>query len=458
MNATIPPTVATPVKLTDEVDPGALPPGSMLKHFRVDSRLAAGGMGEVYTGFDTSLNRPVALKTIRPALARDRAFLVRFVREAQAQANVVHPHVVQIYFVGEDRGVWFMAMQLVDGGSLQDEVQGGKGLEWQRVATHFVGLAEGMAEAARLNIIHRDIKPANILVDRYGIAHMADFGLATAPGASKEPSGTHVRGALDGTESVTHVGTVVGTLPYMAPEQLRGEALDQRADVYGLGATMYHLLSGQPPLQARTPAEALQLVSAGLAAIRTRAPATPRGLARIIDKCLARDASERFANHAELARALRSVAPQPQVRPVFLVRLLAAVLDVLPFAFLLRFTYAWAPWLAPGGLFLSLALGHLLLGASPGQWLMRLRVRTAGDGDVTPGRAAARALLQYGAFFPLAFTLSALYSRGDTAVNALGLLTAVWGGLMLAGALPAVARRPTLVDRLTGTRVLVDVR
>jgi Protein kinase domain len=458
VNATVPPTVATPVKLTDEVDPGALPPGSLLKHFRVDGRLAAGGMGEVYAGFDTSLNRPVALKTIRPALARDRAFLVRFVREAQAQANVVHPHVVQIYFVGEDQGVWFMAMQLVDGGSLQDEVEGGKALEWQRVANHFVGLADGMAEAARLNIIHRDIKPANILVDRYGIAHLADFGLATAPGASKDPSGTHIRGALAGTESVTHVGTVVGTLPYMAPEQLRGEALDQRADVYGLGATMYHLLSGQPPLQARTPAEALQTISAGLSPVRDRAPATPRGLARIVDRCLALDAGARFASHAELARALRSVAPQPEVRPVFLVRLVAALFDLVPFAILLRFTYGSAPWVAPCALFLTLALGYLLLGASVGQWLMRLRVRTAKDGDVSPARAAARAILQYGALFPLAFTLSALYSRGSAAVTALGVLTLLWGGVPLLGALPALARRPTLVDRLTQTRVLVDVR
>ena len=458
MNATIPPTVATPVKLTDEMEPGALPAGSMLKHFRVDRRLAAGGMGEVYAGFDTSLNRPVALKTIRPALARDRAFLVRFVREAQAQANVVHPHVVQIYFVGEDQGVWFMAMQLVDGGSLQDEMVGGRGLVWQRVANDFVGLADGMAEAARLNIIHRDIKPANILVDRYGIAHLADFGLATAPGAGKESSGTHVRGALDGAESVTHVGTVVGTLPYMAPEQLRGEALDQRADVYGLGATMYHLLCGQPPLQARTPAEALQLLASGLPPIRSRAPATPRELARVVDRCVALDAGARFATHADLARALRSAAPQPEVRPVFLVRLLAALLDVLPFAVVLRFTYNWAPWVAPCALFLSLALGQLMLSASPGQWLMRLRLRTADDGDVSLARAAVRALLQYGGFFPLAFTLFALYARGTAVVDALGLLTLVWAGVPLLGALPALLRLPTLVDRVTGTRVLVDVR
>jgi serine/threonine protein kinase len=458
MSATLPPTVATPVKLIEELEPGPLPPGSMLKHFRIDARLAAGGMGEVYTGFDTSLNRPVALKTIRPSLAKDRAFLVRFVREAQAQANVVHPHVIQVYFVGEDRGLWFMAMQLVDGGSLQDQLEGGTPLDWQRVANHFVGLADGMAEAARLNIIHRDIKPANILLDRYGIAHLADFGLATAPGATKEPSGTYVRGALDGTESVTHVGMVVGTLPYMAPEQLRGEALDQRADVYGLGATMYHLLSGHPPLQARTPAEALQRLASGLASIRASAPTTPRRLARIVDRCLAPDATARFSTHAELARALRGAAPQPEVRPVFLVRLMAATLDVLPFALLLRFTYGRAPWLAPSVLFLSLAFGYFLLGATPGQWLMRLRLRTDRDGDVSLARASARALLQYGVFFPLAFTLFALYTRGDREVNALGLMTLLWGGLALLGALPALAKLPTLVDRLTRTRVLVDVR
>jgi hypothetical protein len=457
VNATVPPTVATPQQLRDEAELAALAPGSMLRHFRVDRRLAAGGMGEVYGGFDTSLNRPVALKTIRPALARDRAFLVRFVREAQAQANVVHPHVVQVYFVGEDQGIWFMAMQLVDGGSLQDELQDGKPLDWQKVANHFVGLADGMAEAARLNIIHRDIKPANILVDRYGIAHMADFGLATAPGTA-DTSGTHVRGALAGTESVTHVGTVVGTLPYMAPEQLRGESLDQRADVYGLGATMYHLLTSQPPLQARTPAEALQLLTAGIPPVLARAPKTPVALARIVDRCMAQEASARFQTHAELARALRTAAPQPEVRPVVLVRLLAALLDLVPFAVLLRFTYVSAPWLAPSGLFLALGLGHLLLGASPGQWLMRLRVRTVGDGDVSLGRAAARAVLQYGAFIPFSFALSALYTRGGTAVNVLGLATALWAGLALLGASPALGRLATLTDRLTGTRVLVDVR
>jgi hypothetical protein len=456
VSATVPPTVATPIPLTEAQD-RRLPPGTMLRHFRIDRRLAAGGMGEVYVGFDTSLNRPVALKTIRPALARDRSFLVRFVREAQAQANVVHPHVVQIYFVGEDQGLWFMAMQLVDGGSLQDELQAGRPLDWQRVANHFVGLADGMAESARLNIIHRDIKPANILVDRYGIAHLADFGLATAAG-ERDPSGTHVRGALAGTEPVTHVGAVVGTLAYMAPEQLRGEPLDQRADVYGLGATMYHLLTGQPPIQACTPAEALQLLGGGLPGVRTRLPATPRALARVVDRCLQLDATARFQTHAELARALRAAAPQPEVRPVFLVRLLAALLDLAPFAVLLRYTYDWAPWMAPCALFLSLALGHALLGASPGQWLMRLRVRTAGDGDVSPGRAAARAVLQYGAFFPLAFTLSALYTRGAAVVNALGLTTAAWAGAVLLGSLPALGRRPTLVDSLTGTRVLVDVR
>ena len=191
-------------------------------------------MGAVYLGFDTSLNRPVALKTLRPELARDPSFLARFQREAQSQANLVHPHVVQVYFVGEERGVWFMAMQLVDGGSLQDAVDRQGPLPWTEVATHFVGLAEALVEAARMGIIHRDLKPANVLLDRYGIAHVADFGLVTATHAPSDHD-TLVKSPLASVAGLSVAGSVMGTLPYMPPEQLRGQRLDQRADVYGLG-------------------------------------------------------------------------------------------------------------------------------------------------------------------------------------------------------------------------------
>lgn len=457
MSESVPPTALSPVLLTDVLVPAELTPGTFLHHFRVDRRIATGGMGAVYLGFDTSLNRPVALKTLRPELARDPSFLARFQREAQSQANLVHPHVVQVYFVGEERGVWFMAMQLVDGGSLQDVVDRHGPLPWSEVATHFVGLAEALVEAARLGIVHRDLKPANVLLDRYGIAHVADFGLATATHAPSDHD-TLVRSPMASIPGLSVAGSVMGTLPYMPPEQLRGEPLDQRADVYGLGATVYHLLVGAPPVKARAAAEALQIIEAGIVPVRRARSDVPRALASIVDRCLQPDPAARFQTHQELAWAVRHAAPQPQVAPAPVVRLLAGALDLLPALAVLRFCFEKAPWAAPLWFLVWLGLGLAFLGASPGQWLMRLRVRTDVDGDVPPGRAAARALLQWGWFAPLSFTLSLLYASGDTLASALGFGGTGWAVVVLLGALPAALRRPTLVDRLTRTRVLVDVR
>jgi predicted Ser/Thr protein kinase len=447
----------SPLPLTEVLVPAELAPGTFLHHFRVDRQLATGGMGAVYLGFDTSLNRPVALKTLRPELARDPSFLARFQREAQSQANLVHPHVVQVYFVGEERGVWFIAMQLVDGGSLQDAVDRQGPLPWNEVATHFVGLADALVEAARMGIIHRDLKPANVLLDRYGIAHVADFGLVTATHAPSDHD-TLVRSPLASVAGLSVAGSVMGTLPYMAPEQLRGQPLDERADVYGLGATVYHLLTGQPPVKARTAEDALREIEAGIVPVRRARPDVPRALAAIVDRCLEPHPAERFQSHRELTREVRRAAPQPQVSPAPVVRLLAGVLDVTVALAILRYCFEKAPWAAPAWFAVWLALGTGFLHASPGQWLMRLRLRTVGDGDVPPVRAGVRALVQWGWFAPLSFALSLLYHSAGGLASALGLAGLVWAGVVLLGALPAALRKPTLVDRLTRTRLLVDVR
>jgi hypothetical protein len=447
----------SPLPLTEVLVPSELAPGTYLHHFRVDQHIAAGGMGAVYLGYDTSLNRPVALKTLRPELARDPSFLTRFQREAQSQANLVHPHVVQVYFVGEERGVWFMAMQLVDGGSLQDAVDRDGPLPWTQVALHFVGLAEALVEAARMGIIHRDLKPANVLLDRYGIAHVADFGLVTATHAPSDHD-TLVRSPLASVAGLSVAGSVMGTLPYMPPEQLRGQRLDQRADIYGLGATVYHLLVGAPPVKARTAEEALQQIQAGIVPVRRACADVPRALAAIVDRCLQPDPAARFQTHQELAWAVRRAAPQPQITPAPLVRALAGMLDLLPALGILRFCFERMPWAAPLWFAVWLALGIGFLHASPGQWLMRLRLRTEADGDVPPVRAAIRALLQWGWFAPLSFALSLLYASAGALASAIGFGGLAWGAVVLLGALPAVLRRPTLVDRLTRTRVLVDVR
>jgi hypothetical protein len=457
VSETVPPTALSPVPLTQVLVPAELSPGTFLHHFRVDQHLAAGGMGAVYLGFDTSLNRPVALKTLRPELAGDPSFLVRFQREAQSQANLVHPHVVQVYFVGEERGVWFMAMQLVDGGSLQDAVDRNGPLPWTDVAAHFLGIAEALSEAARLGIVHRDLKPANVLLDRYGIAHVADFGLATATHAPSDHD-TLVRSPLASAAGLSVAGSVMGTLPYMAPEQLRGEPLDQRADVYGLGATIYHLLTGRPPVEARTAVDALRQIQAGITPVRRARSDVPRALASIVDLCLQPDPAARFQSHQDLARAVRHAAPQPQVAPAPLVRVVAGLLDVLPAIGVFVPFVEKAPWAAPVWFALWLALGSAFLGASPGQWLMRLRVRTTADGDVPLLRALGRALLQWGWAILLAVGYSLITHGVETTASVLVIAGIGWGALALLGTLPAALRKPTLVDRLTRTRVLVDVR
>jgi hypothetical protein len=351
-----------------------------------------------------------------------------------------------------------MAMQLVDGGSLQDAVDRQGPLPWTQVATHFLGIAEALVESARLGIVHRDLKPANVLLDRYGIAHVADFGLVTATHAPSDHD-TLVRSPMAGIAGLSVVGSVMGTLPYMAPEQLRGEPLDQRADVYGLGATIYHLLVGAPPVSARTAAEALQQIQRGLLPVRRARRDVPRALASIVDRCLRADAAERFPSHEELARAVRHAAPQPQVAPAPLVRLIAGLLDLLPAVGVFVPFFEKAPWAAPAWFTLWLGLGIAFLGASPGQWLMRLRVRTQADGDVPPLRAAARAFLQWGWTAALALAYSLIsHSAPLVAYGPLGVGGAVWAAIVLLGALPAALRRPTLVDRITRTRVLVDVR
>ncbi|MGZ6139944.1 MAG: hypothetical protein ACXWLA_04680, partial [Myxococcaceae bacterium] len=170
------------------------------------------------------------------------------------------------------------------------------------------------------------------------------------------------------------------------------------------------------------------------------------------------DPAARFQTHQELAWEVRRAAPQPQVTPAPVVRALAGMLDVLPALAVLRFCFEKMPWAAPLWFAVWLALGIGFLHASPGQWLMRLRLRTEADGDVPPVRAAIRALLQWGWFAPLSFALSLLYASAGALASAIGSGGLAWAAVVLLGALPAALRRPTLVDRLTRTRVLVDVR
>ncbi len=263
-------------------------------HYRIVGKLGAGGMGEVYQAEDTKLGRRVALKFLPEALAKDAEALERFEREARSASALGHPNICTIYETGEHAGRPFIAMELVEGQTLAERVKAGP-LAVEDALRIARQVAEALEEAHERGLIHRDLKPANVIVTPKGRAKIVDFGLAkllrpVAPGAP----------TLD-EPLVTRTGAVMGTVPYMAPEQLRGEAVDARTDLYAFGELLYEMVSGR---RAFTETQTAQLI----AAILTQPPPPPRSLNAnippeldaIILKCLAKDPAERYASAHEL--------------------------------------------------------------------------------------------------------------------------------------------------------------
>jgi serine/threonine protein kinase len=435
-------------------------PGTSLQHFRLDRLLARGGMGEVYLGYDTSLERQVAVKLILPQFAKEPGFLDRFLREARAQARIAHSNVVQVYYVGIANEVVFMAMELVDGGDLASLAEKNGAFSWKEALTHLLGLAEGLKEAHRLGIIHRDIKPQNILLDRFGLAHLADFGLAAPVGSSSAQVTLPKLPVAPSLPKLTQMGTVMGTPAYMSPEQARGAELDQRSDIYALGACFYELLSGKAPTTAGTLAALQQFHSGPPPALLAQvAPHIPRPFALVIDRCMARDVSQRYADYDALIDALKAAAPRPMVTASSVSRVLAWAIDVSLFASVTRFTFEY---FSVAGFICLVAwwfLGAALTGSSPGQWMMRLTLRTAEDQRVSVPRLLARFAAQHLWLLFAGLLLTSLYSSSSL-TSAWAALTALFGLVSLVGSGLALTEplRRTLVDRLTSARVLVDVR
>jgi len=291
--------------------------GTRLGHFQIEKKLGAGGMGEVYLATDLALDRPVAIKVL-PAgttsgIARDR-----LIREARAQARVNHPNVAHIYFIGEEAGRLYFAMELVGGRTLADRVAAGP-VSVEDALAMIRGAALGLREAQRSGFLHRDVKPSNLMVDSHGAIKVLDFGLVAVD----------TGGIGDGPIEQT---TLAGTPLYMAPEQARGERIDLRADIYALGATLYHLVSGRPPFRADSPAE---LVTLHETAARPSVPrgANPRTAIAAIDALIARMMAprpdDRFATYDELLRAIE-LASAEHTRPAgFWARWMAAGFDAL---------------------------------------------------------------------------------------------------------------------------------
>lgn len=269
-------------------------------HYKIIEELGRGGMGVVYKGYEESLSRYVAIKVLGDQLTRDPQFVKRFHREAQAAAGLSHPHVIPIYFVGEDQGRHFFAMEFVTGGSLEQELRKHGQVEPARATRWMHETARGLAAAHAQGLVHRDIKPANLLLDGEGHVKIADFGLALATTQATRLTGT---------------GLFLGSPGYLSPEQCRGEDLDGRTDVYSLGVTFYELLSGRIPFGGDSPAAlVLNIIQSEPPPIEELNPHVDPALRRILERMMQKDRDRRYPSARELAEELEDVLTATAVR------------------------------------------------------------------------------------------------------------------------------------------------
>ena len=280
----------------------AIAVGEFLGPYKIEKKLAEGGMGEVYQAFDDRLERRVAIKVLPPRLSRDASALLRFEREAKALAALPHPNILTIFDVGRHGGTAFAVTELLTGATLRQRLDRGK-LPVGTAVDVAAQTARGLAVAHGEGIVHRDLKPENLFLTAGGPVKILDFGIAfTVPRAGL--SAVPLR--------LTAENTVIGTARYMSPEQARGESCDHRSDIFSLGAVLYEMLAGRPAFPGDTPLAALHaIVELDPVPLGTLCPAASPHLARIVHRCLDKDPARRFQSASDLAFDLETLAEAP---------------------------------------------------------------------------------------------------------------------------------------------------
>ena len=276
--------------------------GTRLGTYEIVRPLGAGGMGEVYRAKDLRLGRDIALKVLPETLARDTEHLARFEREARTVAGLNHPNIVTLFSVEDDDKIRFLTMELVEGQSLADLVTPG-GLPLARVLEMAIAIADALTAAHERGVVHRDLKPANVMVTREGRVKVLDFGLAKRAHAMASAADTQ---GLTADVPRSETGMVAGTAPYMAPEQIRAEAVDARTDLFAFGILLYELLVGRRPFAGSTAmavsAAILHELPEPLSRARTDLPAD---LERILSRCLEKNPRERAQSALDVSNELR---------------------------------------------------------------------------------------------------------------------------------------------------------
>ena len=287
-----------------------LQPGTSLGPYEIEAPLGAGGMGEVYKARDTRLDRTVAIKVLPEHVATDPELKQRFEREAKTVAALSHPHICPVFDVGEQGGVNFLVMEYLEGETLAQRIQKGA-LPPDRALTIAIEIADALDKAHRQGIVHRDLKPGNIMLTKSG-AKLLDFGLAKL----RKPAVVGAEGysaATTQSVALTAQGTVMGTLPYMAPEQVEGKEADARTDIFSFGAIIYEMLTGRRPFQGESQASLIaEIIQVEPPAVSTLQPATPPGVDRFITTCLSKDRDERWQTATDLKRELQWMHDHPR--------------------------------------------------------------------------------------------------------------------------------------------------
>jgi eukaryotic-like serine/threonine-protein kinase len=281
--------------------------GARLGVFEVLERIGAGGMGEVYRARDTRLDRIVAVKVISASELPGRDRIERFKREARASSRLSHPHICALYDIGEHDGEAFLVMEYVAGETLAERLERGP-LRIEEVLRYGVQIADALDIAHRNGVVHRDLKPSNIMLSRDGVK-LLDFGLAKLRDVDADRMGNAPTMSLGLSEE----GLILGSLPYMAPEQLEGRPVDARADLFALGAVLYEMTTGEPPFRGSSKASLIvAILSEEPAPPMTRQPLTPALFDRTIRRCLAKQPDERWQTAADLAAELKYILETPQ--------------------------------------------------------------------------------------------------------------------------------------------------
>jgi Tol biopolymer transport system component/predicted Ser/Thr protein kinase len=284
---------------TPPIEGPRLEPGHALGPYRIETLIESGGMGEVYRARDTRLDRDVAVKVLRVHFGSDPALKQRLEREAKALATLSHPHICPVFDVGQQDGIDYLVMEYLEGETLERRLTKGP-LPLDQALRCAIEVADALDKAHRRGIVHRDLKPSNIMLTKRG-AQLLDFGLAKL----RAPSPLAAIAAGVAQSPLTGQGTIIGTLQYMAPEQLNGEEADARSDIFAFGAVIYEMVTGKKAFEGKTPASIIgAILEREPAAISTFQPMSPPALDHLVRTCVAKAPDQRWQSAADVGRSL----------------------------------------------------------------------------------------------------------------------------------------------------------